>query len=222
MYIYKGQWRGVLIFSLICAWTNGWVNNRGAGDLRRHHAHYDAIIMNGQCIWSSKIKTSFAHNVFQRRPILFHRARLFYRRPLCSISEWFGNLYVWYGRTDSREIWVRAEFRDIHHMITSLAPKGTKQAAVTMLTTKISMFSTQLRLPRYFLITFYQIKSFNMSTDIQPNLLAILALTVQLAPRPIFIDILKPEVPGAGFWGERRIPDLRCLDSIMHRDGLGR
>ena len=42
---YKGQWRGALVFSLICAWMRSWVNNREAGDLRRHHAHYDAIIM---------------------------------------------------------------------------------------------------------------------------------------------------------------------------------
>ena len=28
-------------FSLICAPTKGWINNRGAGDLRRHWAHYD-------------------------------------------------------------------------------------------------------------------------------------------------------------------------------------
>ena len=32
---HKGQWRGALMFSLIFAWTNGWVNNRDAGDLRR-------------------------------------------------------------------------------------------------------------------------------------------------------------------------------------------
>ena len=38
---HKGQWRGDLRFCLICALTNGWVNNRGAGDLRRHRAHYD-------------------------------------------------------------------------------------------------------------------------------------------------------------------------------------
>ena len=30
----KGQWRRALMFSLIYAWTNGWANNRGAGDLR--------------------------------------------------------------------------------------------------------------------------------------------------------------------------------------------
>ena len=41
----KGQWRGALMFSLICAWINGWVNNREAGDLRRHRAHYDATVI---------------------------------------------------------------------------------------------------------------------------------------------------------------------------------
>ena len=44
---HKGQWRGALMFSLICAWINGWVNNREAGDLRRHRAHYDVIVMIG-------------------------------------------------------------------------------------------------------------------------------------------------------------------------------
>ena len=31
--------------SLICAWINGWVNNREAGDLRRYRAHYDITVM---------------------------------------------------------------------------------------------------------------------------------------------------------------------------------
>ena len=34
------------MFSLICVWINGWVNNREAGDLRRHRAHYDVNVMN--------------------------------------------------------------------------------------------------------------------------------------------------------------------------------
>ena len=42
---HKGQRRGALMFSLICVWINGWENNREAGDLRRHHAHYDVIVM---------------------------------------------------------------------------------------------------------------------------------------------------------------------------------
>ena len=41
----KGQWRGALMFSLIYAWINDWVNNREAGDLRRQHGHYDVIVM---------------------------------------------------------------------------------------------------------------------------------------------------------------------------------
>ena len=42
---YKGQWRGALMFTLICARMNDWVNNREAGDLRRYLAHYDVIVM---------------------------------------------------------------------------------------------------------------------------------------------------------------------------------
>ena len=42
---HKGQWCGALIISLICAWTNGWVNNADADDLRRHRAHYDVTVM---------------------------------------------------------------------------------------------------------------------------------------------------------------------------------
>ena len=42
---HKCQWREVLMFSLICVWINDWVNNRKAGDLGRHHAHYEVIVM---------------------------------------------------------------------------------------------------------------------------------------------------------------------------------
>ena len=42
---HKGEWRGALMLSVICVWINGWVNNRGAGDLRRYRAHYDVIVM---------------------------------------------------------------------------------------------------------------------------------------------------------------------------------
>ena len=49
---HKGQWRGALMFSLICARIKDWVNNREAGDLRRHHGQYDANVMliKGNCI----------------------------------------------------------------------------------------------------------------------------------------------------------------------------
>ena len=42
---HKGQWRGALMFTLICVWTNDWVNNRYADDLSRHYAHYDVTVM---------------------------------------------------------------------------------------------------------------------------------------------------------------------------------
>ena len=45
--LHKGQWRGALMRSFICAWIYGWVNNREAGDLRRHPAHYDVTVMKG-------------------------------------------------------------------------------------------------------------------------------------------------------------------------------
>ena len=44
-YPHKGRWRRALMFSLICAWPNGWVNNQDADDLRRHRARYDVTVM---------------------------------------------------------------------------------------------------------------------------------------------------------------------------------
>ena len=41
----RGKWRGAFMFSLICAWIDDWVNNREAGDLRRHRGHYDVNVM---------------------------------------------------------------------------------------------------------------------------------------------------------------------------------
>ena len=43
--LHKGQWRAALMFSLISAWTNGSVNNRYAGHLRRHRALYGVTVM---------------------------------------------------------------------------------------------------------------------------------------------------------------------------------
>ena len=42
---HKGQWRGALMFSLICVWINDWVSNREACDLRHYRAHYDVTVM---------------------------------------------------------------------------------------------------------------------------------------------------------------------------------
>ena len=52
---HKGQWRGALMFSLICVWINGWVNNRKAGDLRRQRGDYDVIVMTSIHRWPMDI-----------------------------------------------------------------------------------------------------------------------------------------------------------------------
>ena len=56
---HKGQWLGALMFSLICTWINGWINNREAGDLRRYRAHYDVIVMNFELCVSLKFFTPY-------------------------------------------------------------------------------------------------------------------------------------------------------------------
>ena len=62
---HKGQWRGALIFSLICVWINGWVNNREAGDLRRYRAHYDVSVMVPQNLCQNrKYCSSITSSVF--------------------------------------------------------------------------------------------------------------------------------------------------------------
>ena len=66
---HKGQWRGALMFSLICAWIKGWVNNREAGDLRRHRAHYDVTVVSHrdqpcqsrECNLAARINTASLH-----------------------------------------------------------------------------------------------------------------------------------------------------------------
>ena len=62
---HKGQWRGALMFSLICARINDWVTNREAGDLTRRRAHYDVTVMvitlsTKQCanLWESRLHSS--------------------------------------------------------------------------------------------------------------------------------------------------------------------
>ena len=43
--LHKGQWHGALMFPLICAWTNDWTKTQDASCFRRHHSHYDVIVM---------------------------------------------------------------------------------------------------------------------------------------------------------------------------------
>ena len=47
----KGQWRGALMFSLMCTSTNGWANCRDTGNLRRHGAHCDVTVIISGPMW---------------------------------------------------------------------------------------------------------------------------------------------------------------------------
>ena len=56
---HKGQWRGALMFSLICVWINGWVNNPDAGDLRRYRTHYDVSVMSQSKVNEVRLRAWF-------------------------------------------------------------------------------------------------------------------------------------------------------------------
>ena len=60
---HKPPWRGALMFSLISAWINGWVNNREAGDLRRHRANCNVTVMSDITAVSVKIWCPCTPNV---------------------------------------------------------------------------------------------------------------------------------------------------------------
>ena len=60
---HKGKWHGDLTISLICAWINGWANNRDVGDLRRHRAHYDVNVMITRSAWC-RLPTDLSYDWF--------------------------------------------------------------------------------------------------------------------------------------------------------------
>ena len=61
---HKGKWCWALMFSLIRAWTIGWVNNREAGNFRRHCAHYYVIVMLTLISLYDLHQTSFVASLF--------------------------------------------------------------------------------------------------------------------------------------------------------------
>ena len=43
------------MFSLMCFWINGWINNGETGVLRRHRSHYEVIVMPTSQPWNGNI-----------------------------------------------------------------------------------------------------------------------------------------------------------------------
>ena len=90
---HKGQWCGALIVSLSCAWINGWVNNRGAGDLKLDRAHYDNIIILWQFIDPNNLVKSCIFQAAQ-----FHHVKeqhVFQLCALCYFSIFNEKFHVW-------------------------------------------------------------------------------------------------------------------------------
>ena len=78
----------LFMFTLICVWINGWVNNREAGDLRRYRGHYDVIVM--QFAWKKELM-AIKRNVQYNKSILPYRIKP--NLPMFYIC--WRQLYVW-------------------------------------------------------------------------------------------------------------------------------
>ena len=69
---HKGQWRGALMFSLICVWINDWVNNGEAGDLRRYSIHYGVTVMHFNTLFIMGIPIPVMQHIYiEMVPVLF-------------------------------------------------------------------------------------------------------------------------------------------------------
>ena len=95
---HKGQWRGTLMFSLICAWTEAWVNDREASDLRHHRAHYDIVMLNSKShlcrtFVITKLHVIYLHWTLGRAPFQYKNAVLpILEIPVVEIRQHYGHI----------------------------------------------------------------------------------------------------------------------------------
>ena len=90
---FPSQWSVTRSFdvSFICAWINGWVNNRAAGDLRRHRSHYDITVIcfaSDVLLWPAQRNPGLWVGVWGRGSVVYwiHSVRPSVFRP--SIRPW--------------------------------------------------------------------------------------------------------------------------------------
>ena len=125
-YPHKDQWRGSLMFSLICVWINGWVNNRETGDLRRHRAHYDIVMV---CICSSLpylvgLNVEFMVSKFRfdqhTRCIVGHWSHVNFINPIvsyiikkrqCKCITNIEPIYIWNKNGIGLNTWLAEQYR---------------------------------------------------------------------------------------------------------------
>ena len=85
----NGEFPATLMFSLICAWINGWINNGEAGDLRRHLAHYDVTVMMSlwRCVAMSEVIVPSGNKPEQS-------CKRSYRTELQTSTAWGRSYYI--------------------------------------------------------------------------------------------------------------------------------
>ena len=112
---HKGQWRGALMFSLICFWMNGWVNNREAVDLRRYRDHHDIIVMI-EMISCPSLGNSHKRSAKRRPPIssqiefgyLFLLSWFYHLVSQLSLAERYPNVSISHGVQHTNTKWYHA------------------------------------------------------------------------------------------------------------------
>ena len=74
---HKGQWRGAVMLSLICAWTNSWASNRDAGGFKHHRAHDEVTVMfptvRLECPLGRTQQEEFTPTLFQKNGLVTKR-----------------------------------------------------------------------------------------------------------------------------------------------------
>ena len=108
---HRGQWRGPLMFSLICVWINGWVNNREAGDLRRYRAHFDVIVMLSTHLFVIYLALSWVKSLIHRYSNYIFR----YQYP--AIFELSGTYISRLGWDHVRCQWLSGQIHDMPNTI---------------------------------------------------------------------------------------------------------
>ena len=114
--LHKGQWSVALMFSLICAWINGWVINCEAGDLRHNPAHNDVpgMMMIGAATSDLREVTMIAlllHCVVNSTCSSWHGKMLMQRGLLVHVWAWFAltlldHQWPWHNALFLWRIWI--------------------------------------------------------------------------------------------------------------------
>ena len=107
----KGQWRGALMFCLICAWTNGWTNYRDAVDSSRWHHNENNGVSNHQphnCLFDRLFKPRSKKTSKRRVTGLCEGNSLKTGEFPAQRASTAENVSIWWRRhveTPSRSLW---------------------------------------------------------------------------------------------------------------------